>query len=100
MLSRTADHLFWLARYIERAENLARVLDVTHEMSLVPNSHLSESDLWMPALEITGNTDAFTEAYGELTAAKAIHYLSLDASNPSSIYSALKSARETAARTA
>ena len=96
MLSRTADHLFWLARYIERAENLARVLDVTHEMSLVPNSHLSESDLWMPALEITGNTDAFTEAYGELTAAKAIHYLSLDASNPSSIYSALKSARDNA----
>ena len=36
MLSRTADHLFWMSRYIERAENLARLLDVTWQMSLVP----------------------------------------------------------------
>lgn len=43
MLSRTADHLYWLARYIERAENTARMLDVTHRMSLVPNAAQSEA---------------------------------------------------------
>ena len=48
MLSRTADHLFWMARYIERAENLARVLDVTSNMSLVPNAAQSEEALWKP----------------------------------------------------
>ena len=39
MLSRTADHLYWMSRFTERAENLARLLDVTHQMSLVPKSH-------------------------------------------------------------
>jgi uncharacterized alpha-E superfamily protein len=37
MLSRTANHLYWMARYIERAENMARILDVTANMSFVPN---------------------------------------------------------------
>ena len=59
MLSRTADHLYWMARSIERAENMARVLDVTYNMSLVPNAAESEAGLWLPALEISGNVDAY-----------------------------------------
>lgn len=97
MLSRTADHLYWMARYIERAENMARVLDVTHNMSLVPNAALSESALWRPALEISGNVEAFEEDYGEnYNAATVIHYLAMDINNSSSIYCALRSARENA----
>lgn len=97
MLSRTADHLYWMARYIERAENMARVLDVTHNMSLVPNAAISEAALWLPALEISGNVDGFVADYGEAyTAANVIHYLAMDANNSSSIYCALRSARENA----
>ena len=96
MLSRTADHLYWMARYIERAENMARVLDVTYNMSLVPNAAVSESALWLPALEISGNIEAYTESYGDCTAANVIQYLAMDANNSSSIYSALRSARENA----
>lgn len=96
MLSRTADHLYWMARYIERAENMARVLDVTYNMSLVPNAAESEAALWLPALEISGNLEAYERHHDDFTAAKIIHYLALDINNPSSIYRALRSARENA----
>ena len=96
MLSRTANHIYWMARYIERAENMARVLDVTANMALVPNAALSESALWQPALEISGNTDAYHARYDEVTAAQVIHFLALDEENPSSIYSSLHTARENA----
>jgi len=96
MLSRTADHLYWMARYIERAENMARVLDVTYNMSLVPNAAESESALWEPALQIAGNVENYEAEYGEYTAAGVIHYLSMDENNASSIFSALRSARENA----
>lgn len=96
MLSRTADHLYWMARYIERAENMARVLDVTYSMSLVPNAAQSEAALWLPALEISGNVEAYEEDYDNVNAADVIHYLSMDMNNPSSIYNALRNARENA----
>jgi uncharacterized alpha-E superfamily protein len=96
MLSRTADHLYWMARYIERAENMARVLDVTYSMSLVPNAAQSESALWLPALEISGNVDAYEEDYDSVNASDVIHYLSMDMNNSSSIYNALRNARENA----
>ncbi|MFA6178483.1 MAG: alpha-E domain-containing protein [Methylophilaceae bacterium] len=96
MLSRTADHLYWMARYIERAENMARVLDVTHHMSLVPNAAESEAALWTPALEISGNIESYEEEYEEYTASNVIHYLSMDEKNPSSIYNCLRNARENA----
>lgn len=96
MLSRTADHLYWMARYIERAENMARVLDVTHNMSLVLNAAESEAELWTPALQIAGNLEAYEEAYGAYTASNVIHYLAMDENNPSSIYSCLRAARENA----
>ena len=96
MLSRTADHLYWMARYIERAENMARVLDVTHNMSLVPNAAESEAALWGPALEIAGNVEAYESAYAEYTAADVIRYLAMDENNSSSIFNSLRSARENA----
>ena len=96
MLSKTANHLFWLARYIERAENMARILDVTANMALVPKAAMSEASLWQPALEISGNEDTFKERFEDYTASNVIHYLAMDKENPSSIYSALYSARENA----
>ncbi len=96
MLSRTADHLYWMARYIERAENMARVLDVTYNMSLVPNAADSEAALWEPALQIAGDVEAYEAEHGEYTAAGVIHYLAMDENNSSSIFSALRGARENA----
>lgn len=96
MLSRTADHLYWMARYIERAENMARVLDVTYKMSLVPNAAHSEADLWMPPVRIVDDIAAFERDYGAYNATNVMQYMALDQRNPSSIISALNSARENA----
>jgi uncharacterized alpha-E superfamily protein len=96
MLSRTADHLFWMARYIERAENLARVLDVTYGMSLFPHAAQSDEALWLPPMQIAGEPEVFALQYGEFTTANVIRYLVLDESNPSSILSSLNRARENA----
>jgi uncharacterized alpha-E superfamily protein len=85
-----------MSRYIERAENMARILDVTANMALVPNAALSEGALWQPALEISGSADAFKAQFQDFTASNVIFYLAMDRENPSSIYSALHSARENA----
>jgi uncharacterized alpha-E superfamily protein len=85
-----------MARYIERAENMARILDVTANMAMVPNAALSEAALWQPALEISGNADDFKSRFTDYTASNVIHFLAMDPENPSSIYSALYSARENA----
>ncbi|MGV3581573.1 MAG: alpha-E domain-containing protein [Methylophilus sp.] len=96
MLSRTADHLYWMARYIERAENVARVLDVTYNMSLVPTANGHDRDLWNAVLEIAGNPENYKKDYEDITAANVIKYLAMDMNNPSSIYNTLRSARENA----
>ncbi|MFD0928814.1 alpha-E domain-containing protein [Methylophilus glucosoxydans] len=96
MLSRTADHLYWMARYIERTENVARVLDVTYNMSLLPSDSSNEAELWDAVLEIAGIRDIYDSNYKELSAANVIKHLVMDSQNPSSIYSSLRSARENA----
>jgi uncharacterized alpha-E superfamily protein len=96
MLSRTADHLYWMARYIERAENVARVLDVTYNMDLLPSETSNELDLWTDALLISGSEKLFEDKYGAVTAENVIRHLTMDVDNPSSIYSALRSARANA----
>lgn len=96
MLSRTADNLYWMARYIERAENVARVLDVTYHMSLLPSDSSNEYDLWNAAIDISGIRQIYDQQYKEVNAANVIKHLVMDSDNPSSIYSALRSARENA----
>jgi uncharacterized alpha-E superfamily protein len=96
MLSRTADHLYWMARYTERAENLARLLDVTHQMSLVPQSVAAENQNWGAILALNSLETQFAEAYDEVTAENVLRFMVADADNPSSIYSCLRSARENA----
>ncbi|MDR2789320.1 MAG: alpha-E domain-containing protein [Candidatus Accumulibacter sp.] len=96
MLSRTADHLYWMSRYIERAENLARLLDVTHQMSLVPKSAGMENQNWGAVLTLNSVEERFTESYGEVTAKNVLHFMVMDPNNLSSIYNCLRVARENA----
>ena len=66
MLSRTADHLYWMARYTERAENMARLLEVTYRMSLLPQS--GERGYWGAALGITGLDQTYAERHSSIVA--------------------------------
>jgi len=96
MLSRTADHLFWMARYMERAENTARMLDVNYQTSLLPQSADAAENGWRGLLSISELTDDYTARYGDVTARRVMDYMVSDERNPSSIYSCLMSARENA----
>ncbi len=96
MLSRTADHLFWMARYMERAENTARLLDVNYQMSLLPQSADAAIDGWKGLLSISELSGDYAERYGEVTASDVMSFMVRDERNPSSIVSCLASARENA----
>lgn len=96
MLSRTADHLFWMSRYMERAENTARMLDVNYQTSLLPQSADAAEKGWRGLLSISELTGDFAQRYGEVTARSVMDYMVSDASNPSSIRSCLMAARENA----
>jgi uncharacterized alpha-E superfamily protein len=96
MLSRTADHLYWMGRYNERAENLARLLDVTYQMSLLPQAAGFEARNWGAILALNSLEDVFAAAYGGVTADKVLRFMVADSANPSSIVACLRSARENA----
>lgn len=96
LLSRTADNLYWFGRYIERAENIARLLDVAYRMSQLPGPSLALNAEWVAALEVVGQRKTFDKRYKTLTPAKVIEFLTVDDKNPSSIKSTLRAARENA----
>jgi uncharacterized alpha-E superfamily protein len=96
MLSRTADHLFWMARYMERAENTARMLDVNYQMSLLPQSEDAAERGWRGLLSISELTHDFAKRHGKVTPRSVIDYMVGDAENGSSIRSCLMAARENA----
>ena len=96
MLSRTADHLYWMSRYTERAENLARLLDVTWQMSLVPQSVAAENQNWGAILALNSLESRFAESYAEINAENVLRFMVTDPNNLSSIYSCLRAARENA----
>ncbi|MGE0227154.1 MAG: alpha-E domain-containing protein [Dehalococcoidia bacterium] len=94
MLSRVANSVYWAARYIERAENTARWVDVNLQMSL--DAPISFSDQWQPLVAITGELPAFLDRYEVATRERVLRYLTTDPLNPSSILSCLRQARENA----
>ena len=98
MLSRTASELYWIGRHVERAENTARLLDVTYRTSLLPYHEqepgLAWAEPWAVPLVTCGLAKGFYERQRELTAENVLRYMILDASNPSSIWSCLRAARE------
>jgi uncharacterized alpha-E superfamily protein len=96
MLSRTADHLFWMARYIERAENTARMLDVNMSTSLLPQSAEDAERGWRAMLGISELQPAFDAKYPLLGAREVLDFMVRDPTNPSSIYSCMQAARENA----
>lgn len=95
MLSRTADHLYWMARYTERAENLARMLDVTQRVALLHGGQADAAN-WRAALDIAGGATGMLADPERVTPAAVLYHLAFDGDNPSSIVSCLKAARENA----
>ncbi len=94
MLSRVADSIYWMSRYIERAENLARFVDVTFNLILdQPNMAASQ---WEPLVFITGDQEYFAKEYGDATQQNVIQFLVFDAKYSGSIISCLSQARENA----
>jgi uncharacterized alpha-E superfamily protein len=96
MLSRTADHLFWMSRYTERAENTARMLDVNYQTALLPQSASSAQAGWEGILTISELMPLFTSWHGDINAKEVMDFMVKDEVNPSSIVSCIKSARENA----
>ncbi|MBK1616241.1 hypothetical protein CKO44_22565 [Rubrivivax gelatinosus] len=96
MLSRTADHLFWMARYMERAENTARMLDVNYQTSLLPQSADMAEQGWQGLLSISELSWSFQQKYSELTPRNVMDFMVRDETNPSSILCCLRAARENA----
>ncbi len=96
MLSRTANNLYWMARYVERAENTARILEVTYRMSLMPQAPELVKQEWFAPLNITGTLFPFSGRYSDVCARDVLRYMVLDPDNPSSIYSCARGARENA----
>ncbi|MEY4268006.1 MAG: hypothetical protein RIS90_2541, partial [Pseudomonadota bacterium] len=96
MLSRTADHLFWMSRYMERAENTARMLDVNYQTSLLPQSEAVALVGWQGLLSISELLPAYQRLHGEVNVQKVMDFMVKDESNPSSIMSCLSAARENA----
>jgi len=96
MLSRTADHLFWMARYTERAENAARMLDVRVQYSLMPQTAQAEQQGWRTMLEVSELEGQFDAKYSELSQKNVIDFMVRDPDHPSSIVNCLRAARENA----
>ena len=96
MLSRTADHLFWMSRYTERAENTARMLNVNYETSLLPQSAAVAQMGWQGLLSISELLPSYTAKHGEVTPERVMEFMVKDEENPSSIISCLRAARENA----
>ena len=93
MLSRVANSIYWLARYIERAENVARSIDVNLQLQLdLPG----EVRPWEPVIQIAGNADDFFKKYAHASFENALTFLTFDKENPSSIISCVAAARENA----
>jgi uncharacterized alpha-E superfamily protein len=96
MLSRTADQLYWMARYVERAENIARILEVSYRMSMMPEESREGLSIWGSAVQIGGDWDQYNVHFTTVNRQNVMHHLALDARNTSSIYSCIQAARENA----
>ncbi len=98
MLSRVANCLYWMSRYIERAENVARIVDVNLQL-LLDLANLDDERLtehWMPIVESTGDEEAFLKLHKKATGKTVTEFLVFQAANPNSIFSSICQARENA----
>jgi uncharacterized alpha-E superfamily protein len=93
MLSRTAENLFWIARYMERADTSARLLEVGSRISLMPSAHGYRSE-WDSLLQASGMAEGFERKYGDPVQRNLESWLFFDRDNPSSVASCITGARE------
>ena len=96
MLSRTADNLYWLSRYTERADLVARILDATMRLASLPSSYGGERNEWESALAVAGNLDLFSQYYADANEDTVREFLAFSSKNPSSICSCIETARDNA----
>lgn len=94
MLSRVAESIYWISRYVERAENVARFIDVNYNLTLGEGAALQEQ--WAPLVSTTGDHELFRELYGNASRENVLQFLAYDDRNPNSILSCVKYARENA----
>src|SRR5438876_4738119 len=96
MLSRTADNLYWLARYVERAEYLARILEATQRLTALPLAYVGESNEWSSAVATAGCSNAFFAIHSEANEETVTDFLAFSPANPSSIRNCFEVARSNA----
>ncbi|BAM06918.1 alpha-E domain-containing protein [Leptospirillum ferrooxidans] len=96
MLSRTASNVYWMARYMERAQNTARVLNIMYIMSLIPHEKNPDFTEWNAPLNITDTRESFLSRYKSVTPRNVLLFMGFDQDNPVSIYASLRRARENA----
>jgi len=94
MLSRVADSIYWMSRYVERAENVARFIDVN--LQLVLDAPPGQEQQWQPLVNATGDQEEFARRHGAATQDNVIEFLAFDPQNSNSILSCLQAARENA----
>jgi uncharacterized alpha-E superfamily protein len=94
MLSRTADHLYWMSRYLERAECLARMLDAHHRLSLLPRPQEAVLQGWSATLVSLGVEGVFLEKHEAISPRAAFDFVAFDREHSGSIISCLRAARE------
>lgn len=94
LLSRVADAIYWMARYIERAENVARYIGVNLNLQL--DLPMNPAQQWQSLIDTSGDGEAFLKRHDEATQQSVIDFLSFDTENPNSIFSCLRAARENA----
>jgi uncharacterized alpha-E superfamily protein len=96
MLARTADNLYWLARYVERAEYLARILEATLRLTALPVAYVGSTNEWETAVATAGCGDAFSASYSEANEENVTEFLAFSSDNPSSIRNCIEIARQNA----
>src|SRR5262249_4191724 len=96
MLSRTADNLYWLSRYVERAEFLARILEATQRLTTLPLAYVGTSNEWESAVATAGCASAFFSVYDEANEKNVTDFLAFSAANQTSIPRCFELARSNA----
>src|SRR3989442_6080779 len=93
MLWRTADNLYWLARYVERAEYLARILEVTQRLATLPLAYVGSSNEWQSAVATAGCAHAFATAYPEANEETVTDFLCFSSAHPAYLRNCFQTAR-------
>ena len=96
MLGRTANDLFWMARYMERAESMARLLEVGYRIALLPREGGRQDEEWLSTLRSAGCEKQYLGKYGACSTADVVNFMLFDEDNPSSVYASLATARRNA----